>query len=348
MFDASTIQQKAAPLPVKATAAGRSPFEPVRDPGCEDPGLEDPGLKDPGLQPEPPLARGQSGLWPQIVSLARYLAQSEVHTYAFSVAANAILSLFPFIVMTWTVERALFHSPRVESVLTDMLRYFLPAHQDFIVRNMGLLANPRRGVQVISVISLLISSTGIFLPLEVALNRVWKVPKNRSYLRNQILSLGLALCVGVLALFSVVFTAAQSHLLAIFFLGHTENRVFTLLAGVMMRISAAIFSISIFFLIYWMLPNRKLPVRAVLPTAIVAGLLWEGAKAVYVLVLPLLNLNAAYGPFSVSVGLMIWAFLTGLILLAGAQFSATRHALWLARRADEEEKHKKDVQSAIL
>ncbi|MGC2161256.1 MAG: YihY/virulence factor BrkB family protein [Silvibacterium sp.] len=304
------------------------------------PGL-DPGL-DPGLAPDPPaLDRPQSGWQPQIVSLARYLAQSEVHTYAFSVAANAILSLFPFIVLTWTIERRLFHSPGMESILTDLLRYFLPAHQDFVVRNMGLLAHPRGKAQIISIITLLISSTGVFLPLEVALNRVWKVTSNRSYLRNQLISLGLAFCVGLLALFSIVFTAAQSHLLAILFHGRTENAVFTFLAHAILRISAAIFSIGIFFLIYWILPNRKLPVRAVLPTAIAAGLLWEVAKTIYVLVLPWMNLDAVYGPFSVSVGLMIWAFLTGLILLAGAQFSATRHALRLAHQADVEEKAKK-------
>ena len=32
-------------------------------------------------------------------STLRYLTQTEVHTYAFSVAANAILSFFPFIVL---------------------------------------------------------------------------------------------------------------------------------------------------------------------------------------------------------------------------------------------------------
>jgi YihY family inner membrane protein len=197
---------------------------------------------------------------------------------------------------------------------------------------MALLAHVRGRAQVISVVTLLISSTGVFLPLEVALNRVWKVPKNRSYLRNQLISLGLAGVVGVLALFSIAFTAAQSHLLALLFFGRTENIVFILLASSVLRVSAAILSISIFFLIYWILPNRKLPVMAVLPTAIVAGLLWEGAKTVYVLVLPWLKLDSAYGPFSVSVGLMIWAFLTGLILLAGAQFSANRHTLKLARR----------------
>lgn len=293
----------------------------------------------PGLAPKPPSPdRAQSGWWSQIVSLGRYLAQSEVHTYAFSVAANAILSLFPFIVMTWTIERRIFHSPRMEAILADMLRYFLPAHQDFVVKNMGLLAHARGKIQAISIVMLLISSTGVFLPLEVALNRVWRVPKNRSYLRNQLLSLALAFGVGVLALFSIAFTAAESHVLEILFFGRTANVVFAVLAHAVLRISAAIFSVSIFFLIYWILPNRKLPIRAVLPTAIVAGLLWEGAKTIYVLVLPLLNLDAAYGPFSVSVGLMIWAFLTGLILLAGAQFSATRHTLRLARQAELEEK----------
>jgi YihY family inner membrane protein len=272
--------------------------------------------------------------------------QTEVHTYAFSVAANAILSLFPFIVVTWTLERLLFHSPRTEDAIIEMLRYFLPAHQDFVVRNMGLLANVRGKVQIISIITLLISSTGVFLPLEVALNRVWGVPKNRSYLRNQIVSLGLAFGVGLLALLFIGFTAVQGHLLETFFLGRTQNLAFRLLTPAVLRISAAIFSVGIFFLIYWILPNRKLPAMAVLPTAILAGLLWEGAKTLYVLALPWLNLDAAYGPFSVSVGLMIWAYLTGLILLAGGQFSATRHALRMARQAEERLKAENEKRAA--
>jgi uncharacterized BrkB/YihY/UPF0761 family membrane protein len=64
---------------------------------------------------------------------------------------------------------------------------------------------------------------------------------------------------------------------------------------------------------------------AVLPGAIVTGLLWEGAKLAYIAVLPRLELKSVYGPFSISVGLMLWAFLSGLILLAGAHFSATRY-----------------------
>lgn len=102
----------------------------------------------------------------------------------------------------------------------------------------------------------------------------------------------------------------------------------------MLSFFALVASILLFFLIYWALPNRKVPARAVLPTAIVIGVLWEGAKYVYVLALPKLDFAAVYGPFYVSVGLMIWAFLSGLLLLAGAHFSATRYALSVARQEE--------------
>lgn len=292
----------------------------------------------PGTIADPPARPPSNSGWgPQMVSLARYLSQSEVHTYAFSVAANAILSLFPFILMMWTIERRVFHSPAMEGVLADMLRYFLPAHQDFVVKNMGILAQARRKVQIISMVTLFISTTGVFLPLEVALNRVWGVTKHRSYLMNQLISLGLAFSVGLLALFSIAFTAAQNRLLSYLFFGKTQSLVFGLLAHAVLQLSAAIFSIGAFFLIYWVLPNRTLPVAAVLPTAIVTGLLSELVKTVYVLALPWLDLEKVYGPFSVSVSLMIWAFLTGLILLAGAHMSATRHARRLAHEVDVEE-----------
>jgi uncharacterized BrkB/YihY/UPF0761 family membrane protein len=75
---------------------------------------------------------------------------------------------------------------------------------------------------------------------------------------------------------------------------------------------------------------------AVLPAAVVVGLLWDLAKMAYIGLLPWLDFRSVYGPFSISVGLMMWAFLTGLLLLAGAHYSATCHALRLAYLADPE------------
>lgn len=286
--------------------------------------------------PQPPGRPQESGWWPVLVALGRYLGQTEVHTYAFSVAANAILSLFPFIVMLFTIARQLFHSNLMVTVISGMLHDLLPSNQDFVVRNMSLLVHPRGSVQIASIVMLLISTSGIFLPLEVALNRVWGVEKNRSYLMNQLVSLGLAFAVGLLAMLAVGAATAQTSLLTLLFFWHTQNAVFTFISHIFLQIAVAFLSIGMFFVVYWLLPNRPLPIRAVLPTAFVVGLIWDMGRLIYIVVLPHLDLHSVYGPFEVSVGLMIWAFLTGLLLLSGAQYSATRHALRLAHEADLE------------
>lgn len=296
-----------------------------------------PAQQKAGTPRPPPPAPPGAGFWSQAVSLGRYLTQTEVHTYAFSVAANAILSVFPFIVMMFTLARRVFHSKGMEDAVGNMLVFFLPTlpkDQDFVVRNMAYVAHGKGGVQVAAVVTLLISSSGVFLPLEVALNQVWGVAKNRSYLMNQLISLGLAMVVGTLAMASVALTAVQNAFLTAIFFGHVDNIVFRFFSRSMFEISAIFLSITLFFLIYWVLPNRKLPARAVLPTAVVVGLLWALAKILYERMLPWLDFRGVYGPFSIAVGLMIWAFLTGLMMLAGAHFSATRQALWVARHED--------------
>ena len=98
--------------------------------------------------------------------------------------------------------------------------------------------------------------------------------------------------------------------------------MFIAAAFVIMKVFALAASIAIFFLIYWLLPNGKIRARAVLPAAAVVGVIWEAAKYLYILSLPWLNFREVYGPFAVSVTLMIWAFLSGLLLLAGAYLSA--------------------------
>jgi len=271
----------------------------------------------------------------QAVALVKYLARTDVHTYAFSVAANAILSLFPFMLLLFTLTRNVFHSVQMQLVVADMMRFLLPAGQDFVVRNMIMLSKVHHRVALFSFIMLMISSTGVFLPLEVALNSVWQVEKDRSYIRNQAISLLLAFAAGTLTLASVALTAEQQATVGRLVASHPGFAIMSA-TNWMLIPCAAVLSVTSFFLIYWLLPNRKIPPLAVLPTAIVTGLAWEVMKWAYVKVLPWLDLQSVYGPFSISVSFMMWAFLTGLLLLAGAHFSATRHALAEARKAQDD------------
>jgi len=259
-----------------------------------------------------------------VLSTVRYLMRTEVHTFAFSVAANSILSFFPFVVLLMTLVRRVFHSRVMGDVVVQLLRDYLPAGQDFVIRNLNAMVNARQRAQALSLVILLITSSGVFLPLEVALNRVWRFPNNRSYFGNQLISLGLAFYCGVLALLSIGMTAGNVAVLRFLLRGHGTG--FVLHVGfLVMKVFAIAASIAIFFLIYWLLPNGKVPARAVLPTAVIMGLLSEALKEAYILALPRLNFQEVYGPFALSVSMMFWAFLTGLLLLAGANLSAELH-----------------------
>jgi membrane protein len=291
--DAELARQMAAPPPARAADEGPLPVVGFR------------WRRDGGL------------LW-------LYLMDSEVHTFAFSVAANAILSFIPFIVLLYTVAHRVFHSQAMTDVIGDMVKYFLPSDQGWVAAHLAAVAN-KQGAQVISLVMILVSCTGIFLPLEVALNRSWGVAKSRNYFMNQLVALGLALWMVLLGLISVVLNALERWLLTKAFFGHVDNIAYHVINESWLVVSTAMASILFFFSIYWLLPNRRLPARPVLWLSVVFGVVWVCSKYLFVAILPRLNLPALYGPFSVSVGLLLWAYVSGLVLFAGAQFGAIRH-----------------------
>ena len=255
------------------------------------------------------------------MSSVKYLMRTDVHTFAFSVAANAILSFFPFVVLLMTLIRRVFHSKTMNNVVIDLLHDYLPAGQDFVIRNLNALVTARQRTQIASLLILLITSTGVFLPMEVALNRIWGFSKNRSYLGNQVISLLLAFACGVLALVSVALAAGHERVLT-FLLRGNENIVFRVATFIALKAFAIVASIAIFYLIYWLLPNGKVPARSVLPAAVAMGVIWELAKYAYILALPWLKFPEVYGPFYISITLMFWAFISGLLILAGAHLAA--------------------------
>jgi membrane protein len=284
-----------------------------------------------GFGPPPPskwLRWRQQGM-----ALAKYLLDSEVHTFAFSVAANAILSFIPFIVLLYTLAQSVFHSPAMSAAITDMVKYFLPSNQPFIANTLSNVAwrTSRHGVQFFSVVMILVACTGIFLPLEVALNQAWGVVKSRNYLANQAVAFGLAILMLALGIGAIYVTAASSSALGALLLGQSgwigaaSDISYKTLRFIVLAVSTGIASILFFFSIYWLLPNRRVPWRPVLRAATVTGLVWLVSKYAFVeLLLPFLHLDELYGPFYVSVGLIFWSYTSGLILFAGAQLSVAR------------------------
>src|SRR4051812_7953416 len=142
-----------------------------------------------------------------------YLSQTEVHVYALSIGASVLLSFFPFLIVMLTLVRDVFHFPAAERALVLALGDYFPGELGgFIARNLTKVNHGR--YQLTSFLLLVFTSNGIFEPLEVALNRAWGVAKNRSYFKNQMLSLFLIIVCGGLALGSVLLTAVNTRFVA--------------------------------------------------------------------------------------------------------------------------------------
>src|SRR5438046_10588386 len=90
-----------------------------------------------------------------------------------------------------TIIRLVFHSTVMYETVLQLLRDFLPAGQEFVIRNLDALVGARHRAQIGSLVILLITSTGICMPVEVALTRLCNVANNRSCLGNQPMVLGM-------------------------------------------------------------------------------------------------------------------------------------------------------------
>lgn len=256
-------------------------------------------------------------------ALVKYLLDSEVHTFAFSVAANAILSFIPFVALLYTLSLTVFRSPAMAGVVSDLVGDYFPS-----TASAGFWAQLRsvapKHLQIVSLALILISCTGIFLPLEVALNQAWGVARSRNYFMNQLVAIGLAIWMVILGMASIALGAGQRAVLGFLMFHKADNWFYNGVNSLWLASLSGAACILFLFAIYWLLPNRKVPWKPVLRSAIVTGLIWLGAKYVFALVLPHMDLRSLYGPFFVSVGLLFWGYVSGLILFAGAQFSVSR------------------------
>lgn len=251
----------------------------------------------------------------------RYCIETEVHVYALSVAASVLLSAFPFLIVIMSLCRYVFQWPAGVHALNLALTDYFPGDMgEFISRNLTSAVESRGPFQITSLFLLLVTANGVFEPLEVALNRAWGVPKNRSYLRNQIVSLGLIFLCGGLALLSFVLTAANRQFLSSWF------PVPAFFGLVLFKVAAVPISILALALMYWLLPNRRIAPASVIPVSILVGLALELLKYVNLLTWPLLKakLQREYGPFYISVTIVIWSFVSAMLILAGAEWSARR------------------------
>jgi len=257
--------------------------------------------------------------------ILRYVLSTEAHVYAFAVAANVLLSFWPFMLVLIAVFRNVLGWPAAVTALYATIQdYFAGATGEFLVYNLEVVTQWRRQVEWLSLLLLLFTANGIFLPLEVALNRAWGVRENRSLLKNQAVSMGLIFLCGTLALFSAALTGAGVQVWEAFF-GQTGASA-PLAIKMIAKAASLPITVLVLFLIYAWLPNTSVPQRAILPRVVVVGLALELLKWINLAIWPWLfrKFDREFGVFKHSVTILTWSFFAAMVVLAGAEWIAWR------------------------
>jgi len=247
----------------------------------------------------------------------------EVHVFGFSIAANVLLSFFPFLlVLVWFARSIGWHSAE-EAVFFAMGDLFGQEVETLIRKGIDWIPNRFQRFSYTSLLLLLFTANGIFEPMEVALNKCWGVRKHRSFLKNQLVSMGLIFACGSLALLSIVLSALNYEFLRVAdssMIGKsvTWTSIFFLKMAAMPVLMLAL------FLIYWILPNTKVAWQRVVPIAIVVGFVLEAFKYLMKWIWPwfLRKIQAEYGPFYWAVIVVLVSFFASMIVLAGAEWAA--------------------------
>jgi len=276
-----------------------------------------------------------SHLWSGLKRSFAYLMETEVHVYGFSIAANVLLSFFPFMVVMASLSRYLVGRPAEEAIYLAMRDYLPGIMGTNIPQYIKTLVNARGALQWSSIALLFFTANGVFEPLEVALNKAFGITNNRSFVRNQLVSMGLIFCCGSLVLASAVFAAYNQEWTRELFGARDMWR--GAISSVVIKTAAIPSTILALFLTYWILPNGPVPVGRVLPAAVGVGLCLEVFKYLVLWTWPWLRekLWHEYLYFYASVSIILWSFCAAMIVLAGAEWAGRVPATALAAESAE-------------
>lgn len=256
--------------------------------------------------------------------------QEDSLTISASIAYHAILSLFPLMLLLIGISGAFISRFDLSVRLAMVLGRYLPMNPDFILKNLASISHSFGRVTLVSVLLLLWSSAGVFLPLEKALNRAWDVEKGRNWVRSHLVALEMALVIGILIAVSTGLASLNIYVNQWF-----QSQVFHRISFPLSLIYNSAFlvvtfglTLTMFLVLFQRLPNHPLRLREVFPGAVLTALFWEAARSLFTLMLPHFNYRHVYGSIGALVALMTWAYISSAVLLFGAQVSNALYRTW--------------------
>jgi YihY family inner membrane protein len=257
-------------------------------------------------------------------ALLKFLAEDSLMVSA-SIAYHSLLAIFPTLLLILGLSGLYIRRFELTGYLAVVLQRYLPIRTDIIMQNLVGISRAYGRIGLLSFLLLLWSSSGVYMPLERALNRAWEVGKVRRWWRSRLVALEMAIIAGCLILVAATFVGVEvlfrRRLEAL--LGPSSHSLTVLLYHMLTAISSFAVALLMFVILFQRLPNRPMNSRQVFPGALLTAVLWETARWLFTIFLPFFNYRQVYGSIGVMVTLMTWVYISSAVMLFGAQVSRT-------------------------
>ncbi len=254
----------------------------------------------------------------------REMSADDATHMAAGVAYYAMLSLFPLTVGLISLLGLILDSEALEGEVITFLQSYIPGSKELLAANINATGGIRGFLGIVSFLGLFWSASLLFGAITRVVNRAWDIHQDRPFYIDKLRHILMAFSVAPLFLMSIG-TTASLHILAshdvpvigrVEFLDNDAINIIT-------RPLPFLFTLSIFLLIYKFLPNTKTYWRYVWPGALLGAVLFEVFKSIFVYYMEnFADYERVYGSLASVMILLAWTYFSGLILIAGAEFSS--------------------------
>lgn len=249
-------------------------------------------------------------------SLADALAP-ESQLVASSIGYFTLFSLFPLALLVFAIASNWLDPLLAEARVIKELEFVAPGIDALLGANLQNLARARGPITGVAALMLVWSASSVFNVVTRAMDRIWGADINhrRSVWRHRTLAVVMVLIITTLLL---VGSTIEGTILTI--LNSLLPDVLRGIGPYTTRFWAVFLNVLLFTLLYYFIPHVKVSWREVLPGAILAGILWQLAKQVFLHFIGnyLSRSNLIYGSVGTIIAFLTWTYFSSLILLFGA------------------------------
>jgi membrane protein len=243
-----------------------------------------------------------------------------------------LLSLFPFLLFTMTLLGFL---PITSEDVLGLISKYAPGKTNELIESTlrGIMDVRRSGLLSIGLIVTIWSASSGIDSLIRALNYAYGIRTERPYVKAKLMAISLTfvmIFVILSALSLNVFGNKIGHLLYLDLHLSAEN--LTLWHILRWLISFIILNV-VFTLLYLVAPNKRVLLREAVPGSIIATIGWQVISLGFsYYVNNFANFSAMYGSLGGVIILMIWFYLSAMILIIGGEINATLPLFFGRRR----------------